>query len=96
MARSKKQDNPVFRRCLEELEKHLSPRRAGEVLFSAIAQVGATPENVTLGHLVRAADLTLTASLAPHCDGDAGEAQRIAQDVAQLLNQLASQYFGKS
>jgi hypothetical protein len=83
--------NALFVRCLEELEKHLSPRRAGEALFQAITQVGATPENVTLGHLVRAVDLTLPPALIEHCEPE--EAAEIARDLAQVLDQLATAYF---
>jgi hypothetical protein len=83
--------NALFTRCLEELEKHLSPRRSGESLLKAISVVGATPENVTLGHLVRAADLSLRDALKEHCDED--EAEVIAAEMAQLLDLLASEYF---
>ncbi|HEY3354193.1 MAG TPA: hypothetical protein VGQ83_13145 [Polyangia bacterium] len=83
--------NELFTRCLEELEKHLSPRRAGEALVGALAQVGARPEDVTLGHLVRAVDLSLPQALAPHCEE--AEAAEIAQELTQLLDVLAAQYF---
>ena len=83
--------NELFTRCLEELEKHLSPRRAGLVLAQAVAQVGATPETVTLGHLVRAVDLTLQTALAEHCEPD--EAQEIAQSLARVLDEVAGNFF---
>jgi hypothetical protein len=83
--------NELWTRCLEELEKHLSPRRAGESLLAAVTQVGATPENVTLGHLVRAVDLSLPQALAPNCEP--AEAEAIARELTQLLDQLASQFF---
>ena len=83
--------NPLWTRCLEELEKELSPRRAGEALFAALAQVGATPETVTLGHLVRAVDLTLEPALQKQCE--AGEAREITQSLQKLLDELASTFF---
>jgi hypothetical protein len=83
--------NALFTRCLEELELHLSPRRAGVALAKAIGQVGATPETVTLGHLVRAVDLTLEPALAEHCEPD--EAKEITQGLQKLLDELASSFF---
>ena len=83
--------NELFTRSLEELERRLSPRRAGEALHMAVTQVGATPENVTLGHLGRAGDLSLPQALAPHCEPD--EAQEICTDLARLLDELAGEYF---
>ena len=83
--------NALFTRCLEELELHLSPRRAGMALAKAIGQVGATPETVTLGHLVRAVDLTLQTALEEHCEPD--EAKEIAQDLAHVLDEVARNFF---
>ena len=83
--------NALWTRCLEELEKALSPRRSGEALFQALAQVGTTPETVTLGHLVRAVDLTLAPALRNHCEPD--EAQEITQSLQRLLDELASTFF---
>jgi hypothetical protein len=83
--------NELFTRCLEELEKHLSPRRSGLALFKAVSLVGATPETVTLGHLVRACDLTLRAALEEHCEPE--EAQEIAQGFQLLLDDLAQNFF---
>jgi len=83
--------NALWTRCLEEMEKELSPRRAGEALFAALAQVGATPETVTLGHLVRAVDLTLEPALQKHCEPD--EAKEITQGLQKLLDELASNFF---
>ena len=83
--------NELFTRCLEELEKHLSPRRSGLALFAAIAQVGATPETVTLGHLVRAVDLTLQPALAEHCAPD--EAKEITQELSRVLDEVARNFF---
>jgi hypothetical protein len=83
--------NALWTRCLEELEKELSPRRSGEALFKALAQVGATPETVTLGHLVRAVDLTLEPALAAHCEPD--EAKEITQNLQRILDELASSFF---
>jgi hypothetical protein len=85
--------NALFTRCLEELEKHLSPRRSGEALHAAVIQVGATPETVTLGHLVRAVDLSLTAALLPHCEDSPEEATAITGEISHLLDELARQYF---
>jgi hypothetical protein len=83
--------NELWTRCLEELEKHLSPRRAGQALFKAIGMVGAAPETVTLGHLVRAVDLTLQPALAEQCEPE--EAQEITQDLQAVLDELASSFF---
>jgi hypothetical protein len=83
--------NELFTRCLEELEKHLSPRRSGLAMFKAVSLVGATPETVTLGHLVRACDLTLRAALEEHCEPD--EATEIAQSLQKLLDELAQSFF---
>jgi hypothetical protein len=83
--------NALFTRCLEELEKHLSPRRSGLALAKAIGQVGATPETVTLGHLVRAVDLTLQPALQEHCEPD--EAREITQSLQKVLDELASSFF---
>jgi hypothetical protein len=83
--------NALFTRCLEALEQHLSPRRAGESLLAAVAQVGATPDTVTFGHLVRAVDIALPTALLQHCDED--EAKQIARELAGLLDQLAGQFF---
>jgi hypothetical protein len=83
--------NALFTRCLEELEQHLSPRRAGAALVAALAQVGASPENVTLGHLVRAVDLTLPGALADSCEP--GDVATITHGLSQLLDGLAAQYF---
>jgi hypothetical protein len=83
--------NALFTRCLEELEQHLSPRRSGMALAKAIGQVGATPETVTLGHLVRAVDLTLQPALAEQCEAD--EAKGITQSLQQVLDELASTFF---
>jgi hypothetical protein len=83
--------NALFTRCLEEMEKHLSPRRSGLALAKAIGMVGATPETVTLGHLVRAADLTLQPALEEHCDPD--EAREITQNLQKVLDELASSFF---
>jgi hypothetical protein len=83
--------NALWTRCLEEMEKELSPRRSGEALFKALAQVGATPETVTLGHLVRAVDLTLLPALEQHCERD--EAKAITANLQRLLDELASSFF---
>ena len=83
--------NMLWTRFLEELEKELSPRRSGEALFTALAQVGATPETVTLGHLVRAVDLTLRPALEKHCDPEA--ALDITAGLQRLLDELASSFF---
>jgi hypothetical protein len=83
--------NALFLRCMEELEKELSPRRSGEALFTALAHVGTTPETVTLGHLVRAVDLTLEPALAKHCEPD--EAKEITKSLQRLLDELASSFF---
>jgi hypothetical protein len=83
--------NMLWTRCLEELERELTPRRAGEALFAALAQIGATPETVTLGHLVRAVDLTLEPALQKHCEPD--EAHEITQSLQKLLDELASSFF---
>ena len=83
--------NALWTRCIEEVEKELSPRRSGEALFRALAQVGATPETVTLGHLVRAVDLTLQPALEQHCERD--EAKAITENLKRLLDELASGFF---
>ena len=83
--------NALWIRCLEEVEKELSPRRAGAALFKALAQVGAAPETVTLGHLVRAVDLTLQPALEQHCEPS--EAKEITANLQRLLDELASSFF---
>ncbi|MBI5482587.1 MAG: hypothetical protein HY906_27280 [Deltaproteobacteria bacterium] len=83
--------NALFTRCLEEMEKQLSPRRSGLALAKAISLVGATPETVTLGHLVRAVDLTLAPALAEHCEPD--EAREMTQSLQKVLDELASTFF---
>jgi hypothetical protein len=83
--------NDLFTRCLEELERHLSPRRSGQALFKAITLVGSTPETVTLGHLVRACDLTLVQALEEHCEPE--EALEIAQGLQKVLDEVARSFF---
>jgi len=76
---------------LEEVERFLSPRRAGESLCKALEGVGATPETVKLGHFVRAVDTTLRPALEEHCDPE--EAEEIVRELSRVLDELAGLYF---
>ena len=83
--------NLLFSRCLEEVERHVTPSRAARILLRAIAEVGATPEDVTVGHCVRALDISLPQALDEHCDE--AEAAAIIQELTQVLDQVAGTYF---
>ncbi|HEY3352916.1 MAG TPA: hypothetical protein VGQ83_06680 [Polyangia bacterium] len=83
--------NALFTRCQEELENYLEPTCADEVLRLALEEAGTTPDGATIGHLVRAADLTLPRVLAGRCPPE--EADAVVAAVAAMLEGLTRQFF---
>ncbi|MBI5482780.1 MAG: hypothetical protein HY906_28250 [Deltaproteobacteria bacterium] len=83
--------NALFTRCLEEIEQHVRPSFAVPLLVRALTEVGAIPEQVTLGHFVRALELSLPEALRGCCDPD--EADAIIDDLSRVLDGLAGRYF---
>jgi hypothetical protein len=58
----------------------------------ALADVGTNPEQVTVGHCVRALELSLPQALAERCDP--AESETILRELTAILDQLAAGYFG--
>ena len=83
--------NPLFCRVREELETYVAPTRADAVLREALDLVGATPGEASLGHFLRALDLSLPSRLAPYCGPR--DVSAICGAIEQLLDDLAVRYF---
>src|SRR5262249_9169832 len=83
--------NELFTRVREEMELLLSPRRAGEVLDQALRSVGATPREVSFGHMVQIVDVHLKRALEAACEPE--DAEELHRQVCKVLDELASKYF---
>jgi hypothetical protein len=86
--------NALFTRCQEELENYLEPACADDVLRRALEEAGTTPDAATIGHLVRAVDLTLPRALAARCPPE--DAEAICGALTAMLEHLTRQFFARA